>query len=246
MSEKEHKSKLLPAVLAGTAGLGALYAGHKAFKHIGELRRSVNRLTFGENIRRADAVGKLVGIGGLAALAAAKPAIAKIKSGLKNRRINKVRERISGNKVPDIKDLRFVKEHKDSLRPEALREQRNTEILKATGEKVRPKRGPSRTRPTGKVLSFEEARKKKLADMDKLSSAEGMHNFWSGFQKRGSGLSTAAELGGLGILAVPSIQDLRDKPMGNKTKAALEVAGLGTLAAPYVSEIGKKILTRGK
>lgn len=73
-----------------------------------------------------------------------------------------------------------------------------------------------------------------------------MSNFWDGFEKRASGWNTAAELGGLGILAVPSIQSLRGKPMKEKHKDIAEVAGLGTLAAPYVHQIGKKLLTKGK
>ena len=66
--------------------------------------------------------------------------------------------------------------------------------------------------------------------------------FWSGFEKQAN---AAAELAGLGMLAVPSIQGLRGKPMKEKHKDALEVAGLGTLAAPYVHSLGKKLLTRG-
>lgn len=70
-----------------------------------------------------------------------------------------------------------------------------------------------------------------------------MKSFWSGFEKRAN---AGAELAGLGMLAVPSIQGLRGKPMKEKHKDMLEVAGLGTLAAPYVHSIGKKILTRGR
>jgi hypothetical protein len=52
--------------------------------------------------------------------------------------------------------------------------------------------------------------------------------------------SAAAELSGLGMLAVPSIQELRGKEQNEKSKAKWEVAGLGTLAAPYVHEMAKK------
>lgn len=48
------------------------------------------------------------------------------------------------------------------------------------------------------------------------------------------------ELGGLGTLAAPSIQELRHKPMSEKNKAVAEVAGLGTLAAPYVHDLAMK------
>lgn len=47
------------------------------------------------------------------------------------------------------------------------------------------------------------------------------------------------ELAGLGTLAAPSVQELRGKPMSEKSKAVSEVAGLGTLAAPYVHDIAK-------
>lgn len=48
------------------------------------------------------------------------------------------------------------------------------------------------------------------------------------------------ELGGLGTLAAPSIQELRHKPMSEKAKAGLEVAGLGALAAPYAHDLAMK------
>lgn len=67
-------------------------------------------------------------------------------------------------------------------------------------------------------------------------------DFWAGFEKKAN---AAAELAGLGMLAVPSVQALRGKKMKDKHKDALEVAGLGTLAAPYAWSAGKKLLTRG-
>lgn len=73
-----------------------------------------------------------------------------------------------------------------------------------------------------------------------------MESFWNGFEKRASGWGTAAELGGLGTLAIPSIQHLRGKPMSENTKSKLEIAGLGTLAAPYIIGGAKKLLTKGK
>lgn len=66
--------------------------------------------------------------------------------------------------------------------------------------------------------------------------------FWQGFVKSAN---AAAELGGLGMLAIPSIQSLRGKPMKDSTKDKLEIAGLGTLAAPYVAGMAKKLVTRG-
>jgi len=47
------------------------------------------------------------------------------------------------------------------------------------------------------------------------------------------------ELGGLGTLTAPAVQELRHKPMSEKSKAVAEVAGLGTLAAPYVYDLAK-------
>ena len=69
--------------------------------------------------------------------------------------------------------------------------------------------------------------------------------FLNGFLKRATGWGTAAELGGLGTLAIPSIQHLRGKPMSADNTAKLEIAGLGTLAAPYVAGgIRKGLLAR--
>lgn len=48
------------------------------------------------------------------------------------------------------------------------------------------------------------------------------------------------ELGGLGTLAAPAVQELRHKPMSEKGKAVAEVAGLGALAAPYAHDLAMK------
>lgn len=68
---------------------------------------------------------------------------------------------------------------------------------------------------------------------------DGMNSFWDGFEKRASGWGTAAELGGLGVLAVPSIQKLRGHPMDEDTAAKMEILGLGTLAAPYLGSMAR-------
>lgn len=82
-----------------------------------------------------------------------------------------------------------------------------------------------------------------------------LNPFLNGFFKQASAWGTAAELGGLGTLAIPSIQHLRGKSMGENTKAKLEIAGLGTLAAPYVvggirkgllARAAKSIVTKGR
>lgn len=66
-----------------------------------------------------------------------------------------------------------------------------------------------------------------------------MENFWLGFEKKAS---TATELAGLGMLAVPSIQGLRKKPMSESAHSKWELAGLGTLAAPYAAQAVKKMM----
>lgn len=83
-----------------------------------------------------------------------------------------------------------------------------------------------------------------------------MQNFWLGFEKKASGWATAAELGGLGTLAIPSVQQLRGKKMKDSTTSKLEIAGLGTLAAPYIANgikkfpalarTAKSIVTKGR
>ena len=74
-----------------------------------------------------------------------------------------------------------------------------------------------------------------------------MDYFWSGFEKRAAGgLETAAELSGLGLLAVPSIQKLRDKPVSEGTAAKMEIGGLGILAAPYLHSAAKAGLSKLK
>ena len=82
-----------------------------------------------------------------------------------------------------------------------------------------------------------------------------LNPFLNGFFKKASAWGTAAELGGLGTLAIPSIQHLRGKPMSENTKSKLEIAGLGTLAAPYVvggirkgllARAAKSVVTKGR
>lgn len=68
--------------------------------------------------------------------------------------------------------------------------------------------------------------------------------FWEGFEKQASAFAHAAELGGLGVLAAPSVQKLRGKPMGEKAEHKTELAGLGILAAPSLHAAGKGLLSR--
>ncbi len=59
-------------------------------------------------------------------------------------------------------------------------------------------------------------------------------------------LSHGAELAGLGVLAAPSIGELRHPTADprEKRKAKAEVAGLGILAAPSAMSLGKHLITR--
>jgi hypothetical protein len=56
--------------------------------------------------------------------------------------------------------------------------------------------------------------------------------------------SHIAELGGLGMLSLPSIQKLRGKKMDEKKAAALDLAGLGLLAAPSALGLSGNALSR--
>lgn len=49
---------------------------------------------------------------------------------------------------------------------------------------------------------------------------------------------SALELGGLGVLAAPSVAGLTGHPMGEKAKEVAEVGGLGVLAAHPAYELG--------
>ena len=81
-----------------------------------------------------------------------------------------------------------------------------------------------------------------------------MNNFWNGFEKRARlnenpDLVDAAEIAGLGTLAVPSIQHWRERAhmpaharptLGQHLGAhKYELAGLGILAAPSVYKAGR-------
>ena len=73
-----------------------------------------------------------------------------------------------------------------------------------------------------------------------------MSEFWTGFEKRSSAIYHAAELGGLGILAAPSIRNMQGKPMSQKNKDRAEVAGLGVLADPSAVAAGKGLVSNVK
>lgn len=73
-----------------------------------------------------------------------------------------------------------------------------------------------------------------------------MDSFWDGFTKRAADSTAehAAEIGGLGMLAYPSVQHFRKVHMPENTKHKLELAGLGVLAAPSVYHLGRRVLGR--
>lgn len=166
-------------------------------------------------------------------------------------RVGKAVERLKNDSVvKHIKDIKLVRGASPSKGSgvlskeilEAERAAKNRRVLSAAGKKskhqpiVPPKPAPK----PASVINFEEAKKRHLEKLSTVVSEDCfMNNFWSGFEKRSSGWGTAAELGGLGTLAIPSIQELRGKPMDEKTKAGLEVLGLGTLAAPYAGSVAK-------
>lgn len=66
-------------------------------------------------------------------------------------------------------------------------------------------------------------------------------NFWLGFEKQASAFGHVAELGGLGLLAVPSVREMLGKKVSDKSKHRFELAGLGVLAAPSVLSLMKGI-----
>ena len=71
-----------------------------------------------------------------------------------------------------------------------------------------------------------------------------MNKFFEGFEKQAELGTHIAELAGLGILAAPSIQALRKKPMDEKKTHKYEIAGLGTLAAPSAYYLGKRMFRK--
>jgi len=62
----------------------------------------------------------------------------------------------------------------------------------------------------------------------------------------GENLGHAFELGGLGILARPTIQEMRGQQVSERSKHIHEVAGLGTLAVPSAVGLGAHYLPKLK
>ena len=72
-----------------------------------------------------------------------------------------------------------------------------------------------------------------------------MKAFWEGFEKRANLLHTT-ELAGLGVLGVPSAQELAHKKVSEKKKALYELGGLGILGIPSAIAAGRGTLNLAK
>jgi hypothetical protein len=72
--------------------------------------------------------------------------------------------------------------------------------------------------------------------------------FFTEAEKTASNAVSAAELLGLGTLAIPGIKTLSESggSKKEKTHAGYETAGLGLLAAHPAYELGKSLLTKRK
>lgn len=110
---------------------------------------------------------------------------------------------------------------------------------KSTGRVVKRKVSPYEIR--GHLLIGYDHKRKALRSYHTDRITHMKTAFWEGFEKQAS---HAAELAGLGLLAIPSVQHLRGKPMTEKNEHKMELAGLGVLAAPSVYHYGQKLLSK--
>lgn len=78
------------------------------------------------------------------------------------------------------------------------------------------------------------------------SSPDAIGAFHRALTKGASNFGHAAELAGLGILAAPTIAEMRGRHVSDKTKHRAELAGLGVLAAPSAIELGKSAVGKLK
>lgn len=131
---------------------------------------------------------------------------------------------------------------KGQPRPSGLRSFRIVYRKKSNGRVVKRKIDPLEVR-NNIMVAYDHRRKGiRSFHLDRIHTME-KTAFWNGFLKQAS---VAAELAGLGMLAVPSAMHLAKKPIKEDTAHKLELAGLGTLAAPYAFILGKKIFRRGR
>lgn len=115
---------------------------------------------------------------------------------------------------------------------------------KLNGRTVKRKIDPSSLR-NNVVVAYDH--KRKAVRSFKLERIQSMQKtaFMQGFYKQaslGEHLTHAAELGGLGILAAPSIKKMvTGKEMSENNKHKTELAGLGVLAAPSAVHVAKSL-----
>lgn len=106
-------------------------------------------------------------------------------------------------------------------------------------------------RGTGKLASElrDMMKAKRRANLDahaKRMQARGGHWSQIATTKEASNVGHAVELAGLGILAAPSVAEMRGKKISDKTKHRAELAGLGVLAAPSAVHLGGKAVSKIK
>lgn len=88
------------------------------------------------------------------------------------------------------------------------------------------------------LLAFDHKRKAlRSFHLDGVKSME-KTAFWDGFLKQAYG---PAELAGLATLAAPSVAHLTGRKMSDKATHAAEVTGLGILAMPYIAKALKNL-----
>lgn len=124
----------------------------------------------------------------------------------------------------------------------------NITYKKLNGRTVKRKIDPRNIR-NGMVIAWDHKRKAvRSFKIDKVKSME-KSAFWKGFEKQAAlsdHFAHAAEIGGLGILAAPSIQALRGKKMNEHKTHKYELAGLGVLAAPSIAHYAEPLLSKVK
>ena len=108
----------------------------------------------------------------------------------------------------------------------------------STGRVVKRKVSPYEIKG-GLLVAYDHKRKSVRTYRTERISHMKKTAFWQGFEKKAN---HAAEVAGLGLLAIPSIQHLRGKPMSEDTAHKIELGGLGILAAPSVAHLGGEAL----
>jgi hypothetical protein len=95
--------------------------------------------------------------------------------------------------------------------------------------------------PKGTAKKWEEHTPKGRKLPERVSKKETEKTaFQLGFEKKANAFSHSTELLGLGILAAPNSLNLMHKPMSEKSKDIAEVGGLGILALPSIAHFAAK------